>query len=389
MKLFTQGFLKRKVNTLSHIGLLLICTLMIFGTSWAQLPNKPFEDRVVWEDKDSVKISFNFRTLGFTKNNEYFNRIADGYTLFGTQFNPYFSYQPIPSFRFDAGFYMRQDYGTKGLQVFEPTFTFRVKHEGYNLLIGNLDGAMNHRLIDPMLDFERVLTNRLEQGVQLFKVTDGLFLDLWVDWETMIYRGDAKQEEVYGGFSIAKKWEIGSGLLLSIPLQGVIYHKGGAIDNHPGPLQTMINLAGGLRIEEGDRQGITWGGSAYYAWFNDFSISRLLDYKDGRGWYFNVEANLNKGLKLMVSYWAGNEFISLLGGPVYESVSSSYKKPYFSVPERSLVFIRFFHDITLGDGIVLSSRFEPFYDFQRKRVEFSHGLYLNFRGRLPVKGGER
>ncbi len=204
--------------------------------------------------------------------------------------------------------------------------------------------------------------------------------------KTMIYAGDPKQEEVYGGISLRKDIDLGNDNSLFFPIQGLVYHKGGAIDSSPDPLQTMMNLAFGMGGNFKRRSAVVRSiePSLYYVYFNDFTVQRQLDFKDGRGWYANFMAEFNRGIKLMLSYWDANEFISLIGGQLYPSVSSGFKKPYVVQPERQLLIFRFMQDIPLGKNIYLTTRIEPFYDFSRKRVEFSHGLYITFRDRLTL-----
>ena len=59
----------------------------------------------------------------FTKNNEYFNKIADGYTLYGFQFSPYLTYQPSDKVRVDAGIYTQKDFGNKDFTEIMPFLT--------------------------------------------------------------------------------------------------------------------------------------------------------------------------------------------------------------------------------------------------------------------------
>lgn len=360
--------------------------LTINFSGYGQLPNEVFYDAdSLLENNDKRTLDFSLRSMGFTKNNEYFNRIADGYTIFGAQLNPYFRYAVSDNFSLDVGAYLQQDFGTPGLKIFQPFFTFRTEYLGFDILIGTIDGRLNHRLIEPLFDFERILFDGPEQGVQFRHISDDWFADIWVDWETMIYSGDPKQEEIYGGVSLVRNFEMGNNNRFFVPVQGLVYHKGGAIDSSPNPLQTMINGALGLGMEfTSSRVLKSFEPSVYYAYFRDFSVSRKLDYRDGRGWYANVMAEFNHGIKIMLSYWDASEFISLTGGKIYPSVSSTYKKPYVVKPSRKILILRFMQDIHLGSGIYLTTRIEPFYDFELNRIEFSHGFYINFRDRIRL-----
>ncbi len=322
------------------------------------------------------EINLKIGALGFTKNNEYFNGIADGYTLFGSQLYPELEYTLNSQFKVNAGVFIRDDWGNPGVEQIIPTLTMRAKYQGLEIILGALDGAVAHQLIEPLYDFERVLLNRIEQGVQFkIKTPNGFVGDLWVEWETMLYKGEPKQEEVYGGWSssipIKNHWKI--------PIQFLVYHQGGSFDSSPDPLKTITNLAVGVvRNDRMSGKLKSLENSFYYLNFKDFSNVSQLTYNRGDGFYFNSSLNFHNGMQLMLSYWEGHEFISLIGGALYPSVSSTYKRPDFTRPLRQLLIFRLLHDIPLGNGVILTTRFEPLYDFQRQKFEFSHGLYIQF-----------
>ena len=364
-----------------RVTIFLWCYGLFFGLGFCQLPNRTFMDRDSVESARAGTLAVGLKSMGFTKNNEYFNRIADGYTLYGIQLNPSLLYTLSDNFRLDAGIFIMQDFGNPVLRQILPTFTFRAEYLDAHILFGAIDGHLNHDLIEPLYDFEKTFTDKVEYGTQIMYSGPRLFFDAWVEWETMNYPGDPVQEELYVGLSLNRELYSRNNFSVRLPVQGLVYHKGGAIDASPDPLQTMTNSAVGIEmIKKNTTQFLSeWKGSFYYTYFKDFSRTRLLDYKDGEGWYYNVSARLGKDMHIMLSYWSGNEFYSMMGGKLYPSISSSFKKPYFVEPERKLIILRFFHDIHLTKGVTMSTRIEPFYDFQRKKIEFSHGFYLKFR----------
>lgn len=347
-------------------------------SAMGQLPNDAF----IWRDSisssDEKSLDLNLSILGFTKNNEYFNPIADGYTLFGSQFHPEISYTVNSQFKIEGGIYLRDDWANPGVEKVVPTLTLRAKYSGIEVVMGVLDGALNHGLIEPLYDFERVLDDRIEQGLQ-FKLANSekISMDIWVEWENMIYPGDVDQEEVFGGISIVKNLGKSS---FSIPVQLLIYHQGGQIDLNPAPLKTMTNLALGL-VRKDELSGFltSWDNSVYFVHYKDFSFTKVQSFDKGHGWYANTMVTLRNDFKLMLSYWSGHQFIGLQGGEIYPSVTSKFKNPGYSTPSRNLLILRIMHDIQLGKGIFLTTRIEPFFDFDGSRVDFSHGFYLQYR----------
>lgn len=356
----------------------------------AQLNNAAFDWSRPVEPADSGVFAFGVNTLGFTKNNEYFNKIADGYTLFGYQLNPYISYQPFPNARFDVGVYMQKDFGANGYETIQPTYSFKYKKHDAYLIFGTLDGSTSHRLVEPLYDFEKVLIDRLENGMQVVLDKERIFIDGWVDWQKMIYKGDDEQEEVTGGISIDYKMLHKENFIVSVPLQGVVFHRGGQFDDNPNPLLTWWNSAAGINLEKhstGVLQSIRF--ASYYLYFKDFSFEKQGIYEDGSGVYLNVEAKTNFNMEFMASYWRGHEFVSVMGGQLYPSVSSTFKTPNHLENIRELLILRVFHKMKIADNLELSTRFEPFYDLGNGKFEFSHGFYLNYTTDFKITRSSR
>lgn len=359
----------------------ILILFFITNNAFSQLDNHLFEDRkeLFPERKDKIYLDLNI--LGFVKNNEYFNKIADGYTLFGYQLNPSLSYFPAEHVRIDAGIYLQKDFGIGGYQTIAPTFSIKVKRKDLNIIFGNLEGSLNHRLIEPLYDFENVLNNRLETGIQAVINKEKLFFDAWVNWETMIYAGDSLQEEISGGISLDYTLYKNNNIVLSLPFQTVLYHKGGQIDVSDQPLTSLMNNTIGLALDfpindNGVLKSVRT--KNYFVYFTDFSFEKRQAFESGSGLYLNLDLEF-KWFSFMTSYWKGNDFISIKGAPLYQSVSSSFKNPGYVEEERELIILRFMHDLKILDNLFFSSRIEPFFDLQNNTFEFSHAFYINYR----------
>lgn len=346
-----------------------------------QIDNRVFEDRKEINEENERNVSLGFDILGFNKNNEYFNKIADGYTLFGYQLKPHITYYPDKHVRIDAGVYLHKDFGRREYHTISPYFSVKVKRGNWNIIFGNLDGSLNHRLIEPLYDFERVMNDRLETGLQAVRQTDKMFLDAWVNWETMIYPGELYQEEVSGGISFDYKVIENDNMQLSFPLQTVLYHKGGQIDAVDDPLESFMNNSAGFSLsipvsEDGVLKTVRTDN--HYVSFTDFSFEMQQPYTSGHGVYLNLILDL-KWFSLMTSYWYGNSFMSIKGAPLYQSVSHNYKNPNYLEQYRELLIFRLSHDVKIFEGFYLTSRLEPFFDPNNDNFEFSHSFYLNYR----------
>jgi hypothetical protein len=346
----------------------------------AQLNNEMFEQRNLIHESDSNTLSFNLRTLGYNKNNEYFSKIADGYTLFGYQINPSISYQPTKHTKFDIGLYAQKDFGNNEYSEVAPTFSFSYLMGDAKLVFGTLEGSLSHRLIEPIYDFEKVMVDRLENGIQLVIDNNWLFFDAWLDWQKMLYTGQNDQEELVGGVSM-NYILMDKNVKISIPLQLLVKHIGGQIDSSPLPLQTYTNTAYGIILDfhNPDINFIEHlKFDSYYVQYNDFSGEQRRPFQDGSGVYLNMEVRTKFKVEMMVSYWKGHEFLSIQGGQLYPSESSSFKNLSVIEDSRELLILRLMHNLKIADNLTLSSRFEPYFDLINNRFDFSHAFYLNY-----------
>ena len=359
-------------------SLIVFLTFLAISSS-AQLNNRVFEDRMMVEDADSGKVSVGLNALGFFKNNEYTHTIVDGYTLFGFQFQPYLSYNLTKNIRIDAGGYFQKDFGNSKFSTTAPIFSIKWRKKEYSVIFGNLESSLNHRLIEPLYDFERMLNNRLETGVQLQYNREDFFVDIWIDWQYMQYWRDTKQEQLVAGLSLQKRvLKIGAGSL-SVPVQILSRHQGGQLDMAGLPIQTLFNTAVGLNWSQplnGLLKQVVLNG--FYVYDKDLTHSRQA-YYDGDAYYINGTLSTRFGLDVMASYWKGNEFMSFEGGKIYPAVS--YYDPTRIQPSPQLMIFRFLYDYKIADNLYLTLRYEPYFDMSFKTFQYSYGLYINYRDR--------
>ncbi|RNI33005.1 hypothetical protein EFA69_00865 [Rufibacter immobilis] len=357
----------------------------------AQLNNKALEQRFPVKPDQTGELQLGLNVLGYQKNNEYFNDIAEGYTLFGYHLNPRLVYFASPNVRIDAGVQVQKDFGTRSYSLVQPTFTIRYEENGMALLFGTLEGHLNHGYIEPLYDFERVITNRLENGIQFLLDKPGVKLDAWMDWQRYIRRMDPFQEEVAGGASaeftlyrtpVALGLEEntpGTETYIGLPLQFTAQHRGGQIDDTELPLVTLTNVAAGLVIRKNYGRKVLKAlyFQPYVVGWKDFSNEKQQAFKQGGGLYLNAGID-TKYQNVMLSYWRGSGYYAELGGKLFQSVSTNFKAPGYTEKNRQLLIVRFMHDIKLMQGLDLTLRLEPFVDFDNPKLEFSNSLYLSF-----------
>ncbi|UYZ62990.1 hypothetical protein [Hymenobacter weizhouensis] len=346
----------------------------------AQLDNRAFLRPMPVGPAYERQLRLDVEAFLFNKDNEYFNKIDEGRTYFGTQLAPRLVYFPSASLRVEAGVFLWKDYGTPRLRQVRPLLTVKYQHGSHRILFGNIQGHLHHGYIEPLFDFERVITNRLEEGLQYQLQKPRLSLDAWVDWQRQQYRFSNFQEEVAGGLA-AEATVLGdsTGWWLRVPVQFTATHRGGQLDTIDTPLQTLFNVASGLRVRKPTAarwvRAVHFDG--YLTYFNDYSFTRQLPFADGTGLYLNAGADTPLS-NLQVAYWRGNGFTSPIGGRLYRSVSSTVNNPDYVEKNRQLLILRVLRDYRLPGNLLLTTRFEPLYDLNHGLFDFSFALYFNF-----------
>lgn len=358
--------------------ILFVCYSIL--NSNGQLNNQHFYLSPSFNPDKQNDLYLSFYSFGFTKNNEYRNNIADGYTLFGFQINPELVFFPSENVGIYAGLYAWKDYGNTHYSEISPTFTVDITWRSLRFLFGTLDGSLEHQLIEPLYDFERIMTDRTENGIQAIVDHGRVYIEFWINWEKMLYRGDPFQEEMSGGLTGKFRIIEDGRFSMDIPIQIFGMHNGGQIDASPLPVKTIFNSAAGI----GGQYNFT--GSNYFRYlrtedylvlYNDLSFEKRDLFNNGNGVYLNLSLS-TKLFDLMLSYWKGNSYISNYGGTLYNSRSTTYKYPDYVEKNRELLILRFVQNIRVIDNLYVTARIEPFYDFHRKKFEFSHGLYVNY-----------
>ncbi|MBC7920573.1 MAG: hypothetical protein H7Z75_05725 [Ferruginibacter sp.] len=392
----------------------------LLPAAYAQLNNSVFEERYRLQPVDSNGLSLRLSGLGFLRNNEYFQNIIPGYTLFGQQVHVRLAYQPSGRVLLEAGAVVGKDFGNDRFTQLIPTFTVKYRKDSLSFLFGTLEGNLNHRLIEPLYGFERLITRRAENGLQLVSHRRRLFLDCWIDWQRATYRRADYQEEISGGFSINYTLLERAGFRLELPVQFVAFHRGGQglALRVPTPLTNRMNGAVGLSIlpEPGGRgrRGVrSFRLDSYLVFAGNTAPARDDPFRLGSGWYTNLTLR-TRILDVVASYWLANRFDWSQGGDLYQSVdpelvypdSLQYRQrrlqaqftarmpapvpPDFTVgyryrePIRELLILRLVRDFRLAPALFLTARLEVVFRPDLDNLDYSQGLYLTYRHEFPV-----
>ncbi|MEH3112934.1 hypothetical protein [Pedobacter terrae] len=372
--MFTTSDLKK--------SLLLITFLFSSYFASAQFNQSAFENRIRSDSSLTNEVHLNFYNLNYVRNYEYTNDFHDGYTLYGTQLQPQLVYYAHPNLAITAGAFIRKDFGRNGISDAKPLFSVKYHKRNLTLIFGSLEGNIQHKYIEPLYDFERILTTPIEYGTQLLVERKKFTLDAWIAWQKMIYKGDPTKEEIIGGLSTESFLIKNDDWKLSIPAQFLAFHQGGQIDVLKEiPITTMFNGATGIKLHRDINSNIKQVYTDnYIAVYKDFSPDKRRAYQGGFGLWLNAGVESKWG-SLVASYWKGNNFISIKGMPLYESVSDNLYSPGLKQSSRNLVSLRYAYQKELIPHLYFDVRFEPHIDLDHtdKQLQFNHSFFITYK----------
>jgi len=346
----------------------------------AQLPNDSLEYRIHPDTARTGNVELSIYNFNFLRNYEFFNKFQDGYTLYGTQFEPRLVYYAHPKLLISAGVHFRKDFGSDGIQKTYPLFTIKYRFRNTEIINGSIEGNVHHRLIEPIFDFERKLNNPVEYGTQVVVNKSALFLDGFINWNKMIEKYSPFQEQIFAGFSADITLFKKNDIRLSLPLQLFAYHQGGQIDTDPAPLKTIANTAAGLKIAV-SRKGFinTFKTENYIVSYSELSPTKTATYDGGKALFLNAGIGTRYG-SLYASYWNGQKYLSPAGMPIYQSVSQQIDNAGYTEKSRQLLFLRYIYQRELVPHFFLDFRVEPVFDLGTgSKMEFYHSLFFVYK----------
>ncbi len=340
------------------------------------------------------QLSVEVDNMSFFVNNEFNSTIQKGYTLPGFWLQLKAGYYPLSNVKLEAGVHSIWFWGTTRYPAFAykeiskwngqdyahnvhvlPYFRAHLSlSDNVNVILGDIYGGSNHRLIEPLYNPELNLTSDPETGLQLLYETKWLNLDLWIDWMTYIYKLDTRQEAfVSGGSARFKVNAPESRFHAYIPIQGLTQHRGGEIGVTDEEAETIMNGAAGV--------GLRWNvnGSVLKYINTEFDMvgyvfpkGRTFQLERGRGYYSKTAIQLND-FNISASYWSCNNFVPVFGSLFYGSVSTKEAGMMYERPR--MLHLRADYARTLGKGLAFGVKAEMFYYLSGKMYSSETGLY--------------
>lgn len=318
------------------------------------------------------RLSLDFKSLSFFKNNEYSNPFTRGFTGIGyfVKTGPRFELSERTAVM--AGVHLLHFSGREKYSEVIPLFT--LEHQlsrDWTLIMGSIRGTLSHKLTEPLFRYDRYYQDPVEYGLQFLLDKEWIQSDIWLNWTEFITEGDPFQEEFYvGKVSRLQLWE-GDKMSVALPLELLIFHKGGQIDTSDDPTITSFNFSAGVNttFAINDRWSVSFV-PRYYHFIGD---DRVQTYHRGHAYYLKLKL-AHENWNFMVGYWAADKFNAPGGEHLFLSVS---ERPIpFSQNKREMITGKMSYQTTVYDGVELSAGTDLYYDPMSSNLDFSFRLML-------------
>lgn len=410
---------------MKRLPTLLTAALLLLTTANAKAQVSTHIDSLLFENSHHIdsascgELRLNFDALCFFRDNEYKGCLSKGYTLPGYRLQPTVSYQPLKNLRVEVGVSMLHYWGAnkypnlnysdiatwKGDQTqtgfhLLPFFNVQLAvSRNFNLILGNIYGGANHRLIEPLYNQENTLSADPEMGVQMQWQTKPLDFDVWVNWESFIFDKDTHQEAFTFGLSTRFKANRPERRThVYFPLQVAMQHRGGEInpDAEQRQVKTWMNAAAGVGVTiHTDNSILTrLNAEADVAYYRQMT-GALLPFDNGKGVYLKAEADIWR-FCLRGAYWDSSKFISIFGNPLYGSVGIHNRD--FQMQRNRTVCAQLSYAQELGKGFSWGVQADVFNtlptdDFvigdkvynNNNKVSLAAGIYLRVKPSFLLK----
>ena len=307
--------------------------------------------------------------ISFFKDNEFAGSVINGYSLPGLWLQPKGVFYPLKNIKLElgvhaliySGAYKFPNYAYHDIAIWKgnqyqrgthilPYFRAQLALSRVNLVLGNLYGGENHRLIEPLYNPELNLTADPETGFQVLCDLKRWHFDAWINWQSFIFEADTHQEAFTVGLSTRFKFnDPNSRFHFYAPLQVLVQHRGGEIDTIlTNSVQTLMNGAVGIGgvWNTGHKifksVNVELDAAGYYQ-----QAGKLWPFDNGYGVYARASADIYD-FRVKTSYWRCHQFISMFGSPFYGAVSTSDEGLTFDDPSCVYFGLEYSRELAKG-----------------------------------------
>ena len=356
--------------------------------------------------------------ISFFKDNEFAGSVINGYSLPGLWLQPKGVFYPLQNIKLElgvhaliySGAYKFPNYAYHDIAIWKgnqyqrgthilPYFRAQLALSRVNLVLGNLYGGENHRMIEPLYTPELNLTAAPETGFQVLCDLKRWHFDAWINWQSFIFEADTHQEAFTVGLSSLVKFNRPeSRFHYYLPVQMTIQHRGGEqIVDNDRPVQTLANGSVGA--------GIVWNVNrkvlkrinveadmlGYYQ-----ESGKLWPFDKGVGLYTKASFDLGNNIRVKGGYFVCKDFISLFGIPYFGAVSMKTEGAVYDDPQTCFLSVEYSR--TFGKHYAFGAKGDLYYSMpgtmklasgelvpEGSMTNFSFGVYLRVNPAFLIK----
>ena len=311
-------------------------------------------------------LGLELEALAFFKDNEFDGNVQRGYSLPGVRLQPRLTYTPIDEIKLELGLhatiysgankypcYVFHDKATwKGDQYQSgahllPFFRATARFKSITLAVGDIYGGATHGFVEPMYNPELILTDDPEMGFQMIVDTKRWHSDLWMNWQSYIFKESSHQEAFTVGWTLNinvwKRTKEDRTHSLDIPIQLVIQHRGGEQDNTKMGVQTIANGALGMGYEykaPGNRI-VTGVQAEVMALYCLQQSGNLWPFKNGPALWVKASVDFIRDLRVTAGFFSAKDFCSLYGSQYFGTLSTKRAGGRFDGMNTGLISLEY------------------------------------------------
>ena len=383
---------------MKRAALLLIAVLAIMPALKAQVWDSLCVERYRIDTTDVGALKAEVNALAFFQNNEFSSKVQKGYTLPGGWLQPKLTFTANRQFHIELGAHLmfydganrypnyayhdiarwkgnQHQHGVHAL----PYMRLQADFKRLSLVLGDIYGAQNHKLILPLYNPEQNLSADPEMGFQLLNDRRHNHLDMWINWQSYIFNLDSHQEAFTVGINNTVKWsKRDKSVQWETPVQVVLQHRGGELDTTSLGVQTVVNASIGARM--------TWRPvrkkvNALQAELNALGSwqqhGTLWPFDTGFATHAAVSLTMFKDLNLEVGYVGiPRQFANLYGSPFLGTISIRHQGMTFRGMHTAYANVGYAY--TLAPGYSLAAQLQ-LYSLHSRSIDalpFGFGVYL-------------
>ncbi|MEE0984595.1 MAG: hypothetical protein UH687_03000 [Bacteroidaceae bacterium] len=311
-------------------------------------------------------LGIELEALAFFKDNEFDGNVQRGYSLPGVRLQPRLTYTPIDEIKLELGLhatiysgankypcYVFHDIATwKGDQYQSgahllPFFRATARFKSITLAVGDIYGGATHGFVEPMYNPELILTDDPEMGFQMIVDTKRWHSDLWMNWQSYIFKESSHQEAFTVGWTqninVWKRTKEDRTHSLDIPIQLVIQHRGGEQDNTKMGVQTIANGALGMGYEykaPGNRI-VTGVQAEVMALYCLQQSGNLWPFNNGPALWVKASVDFIRDLRVTAGFFSAKDFCSLYGSQYFGTLSTKRAGGRFDGMNTGLISVEY------------------------------------------------